>query len=459
MILVLIPIGYGIYKLFSDMEAPEVSISHTTDRIAPAVPVVITARDNASNIKEIRVQVRYAENVIPIAEQKYTEGMQTQQLIFTLANAQLPDGAVFDLEITARDSSFGGFGFGNKKSIVQAMRLDAVGPRASVKSSVPVIHKGGSACIVYSISKEVQQTGVRVGDLFFPAFRQDNGDFLCFFAFPYFTEVADYRPSLFALDIAGNVLNQELAINRKNRIFKTDTINIGQDFLNLKSAEFSAMVPGNMTDIERFLQVNGPVRKANAATLLQIGRDTLPAMIWKGEFLRLPRAASRAGFADHRTYMWTGQRVDEQTHLGFDLASTKQAEVPAANSGRVVFADYLGIYGHLVILDHGLGLQSIYSHLSEIGVSVGQSVEKGAIIGRTGATGMAGGDHLHFGILVSGLEVTPLEWLDGRWIKHNIIDRILESGGKAPDFVPSENPEDAQKTQPSRKPTSTRLRR
>lgn len=459
MIIVLIPLGYGVYRLFHDLEAPDVSLSHMADRISPSVPVVVTARDAASGIKSISVEVRYQEQTIQIAEQKFSDGMQSQQLIFTLDAANLPDGAVFDLEVSARDTSFGGFGFGNKKTLILPLRLDRILPRASVKTSAPVIFKGGSACIVYSLSKEVQQTGVRAGDLFFPAFRQNNGDYICFFAFPYNVDIKNYTPQLFALDISGNVLSQDLAINRKNRVFKTDTLNISQSFLDLKSAEFSALVPGAMSDIDRFLQINGPIRRANSAALLQIGRDTVNAMLWKGSFLRLPKAASRAGFADHRTYLWQGQKVDEQTHLGFDLASVRQAEVPAANSGRIIFADYLGIYGYLIVIDHGMGLQSIYSHLSEIGVSVGQSVERGQVIGRTGATGMAGGDHLHFGILISGLEVTPLEWLDSRWIKHNISDRINDAGGKAPDVTVEAQDEAADSPKPAKKPASKRNRR
>ena len=121
---------------------------------------------------------------------------------------------------------------------------------------------------------------------------------------------------------------------------------------------------------------------------------------------------------------YQGKQVGESYHLGFDLASVRNAEVPAANNGRVVFTGELGIYGNLVVIDHGLGLMSLYSHLSEIHVKVGDVVQKGAIIAKTGSTGLAFGDHLHFGILVGGVEVTPLEWLDPKWIKDNITGRL-----------------------------------
>jgi murein DD-endopeptidase MepM/ murein hydrolase activator NlpD len=369
----------------------------------------------------------------------------------------LKNGETFDLEITATDDSFGGFGFGNKKTDIFPLRVDSNPPRLSVKSSVPYVRRGGAACVVYALSKEVQQTGVKVNDLFFPAFRQENGDYLCFFAFPYSFETRDFSPQLVALDSAGNMQVNALPVVSINRQFKTDTITVTPGFLDAKAAEFETVFPGALTNIERFLKINGLVRKQNATTLMEIGKKTEYRALWSGAFLRLPRASSRAGFADHRTYLWEGQKVDEQTHLGFDLASLKQSPVPAANHGVVAYCGYLGIYGNLVVIDHGLGLQSLYSHLSEISVQNGQNRQQGQTLGKTGATGMAGGDHLHFGILISGLEVTPLEWLDDHWIKDNIVDRIKDAGGSPPAFETPASPPPASRTAP--KPGKNQKRR
>ena len=140
--------------------------------------------------------------------------------------------------------------------------------------------------------------------------------------------------------------------------------------------------------------------------------------------MRLPKSATRAGFADHRFLYYQGKQVGESYHLGYDFASFRNADIPAANSGRVVFNGEMGIFGNLVIIDHGLGLMSLYSHLSESHVMAGDLVNKGDIIAKTGTTGLAFGDHLHFGILVGGIEVTPLEWIDAKWIKDNITDRL-----------------------------------
>jgi len=131
-----------------------------------------------------------------------------------------------------------------------------------------------------------------------------------------------------------------------------------------------------------------------------------------------------ARFGDKRDYYYKGKKIDEQVHMGVDLASLANSDVPAANNGRVIFADRLGIYGLTVVLDHGQGLASIYSHLSNIGVQIDQDVTKGEIIGSTGQTGLAGGDHLHFGVMVSGLFVNPIEWWDNHWIQDNIMKKL-----------------------------------
>ncbi len=84
----------------------------------------------------------------------------------------------------------------------------------------------------------------------------------------------------------------------------------------------------------------------------------------------------------------------------------------------------MGIYGQCIIIDHGLGLQTLYAHLSSMAVEVGDVVERGQIIGRTGATGLAGGDHLHYGIIVGGVPVNPIEWWDKNWVRNNITSKL-----------------------------------
>ena len=139
-----------------------------------------------------------------------------------------------------------------------------------------------------------------------------------------------------------------------------------------------------------------------------------------------------SAFADHRTYVYEGREVDRQDHLGFDLASTQRAEIEAANDGNVVLARYFGIYGNTVVIDHGHGLMSLYGHMSQIDVEQGRPVQRGDVLGRSGQTGLAGGDHVHFTMLLHGLPVNPREWWDGHWIH----DRLELKLGDALPFQP-----------------------
>jgi murein DD-endopeptidase MepM/ murein hydrolase activator NlpD len=155
-------------------------------------------------------------------------------------------------------------------------------------------------------------------------------------------------------------------------------------------------------------------------------------MLWREAFSQLGNTAVQSRFADYRTYFHNGKEIDRQVHLGFDLASLQQAPVPASNSGTVIFANYLGIYGNCVVLDHGLGVQSLYAHLSTIDVREGDAVQKGHVLGRTGTTGLAGGDHLHFTMLVNGVAVNPIEWWSAQWMEDRVFRKVREANGQAP---------------------------
>jgi murein DD-endopeptidase MepM/ murein hydrolase activator NlpD len=179
--------------------------------------------------------------------------------------------------------------------------------------------------------------------------------------------------------------------------------------------------------LQAFLKVNGELRTINARQIAAFGAKTEPTRLWDGPFVQLGNSKVEASFADHRTYFYKGKQVDQQTHLGFDLAVTSNVAVVAANSGTVLNASWLGIYGNCVVLDHGMGVQSLYGHLSSFDVRVGDKVMRGQTIGKSGMTGLAGGDHLHFTMLVGGRMVNPVEWWDPHWIADRVERKLREA--------------------------------
>lgn len=416
-------VGAG-YIFFKDMDGPNVEITPATGKVSPATVLNVKMSDPAG-IRSLVVGIRKNNVLNVIYDKHYNEYLTERSAEIPLKNAQLREGS-FEMEIRATDGSLAGFGQGNTRTTILPMRLDTQSPRITMQALPPNVRRGGSAVVRYTIDEEVTKNGVLINGYFVPGYLQKDGSYLCFFPFPYTMTAREYKNAveITATDLAGNVTKNRLAVMAYERTFKSDKIDLSDNFLNAVENKLRHLAPDAKTPLECYLYINNQVRAANVEMLRNIKTDTAAAMLWSGVFVRMPRSAARAGFADHRYFNYQNKLVGESYHLGFDLASVRNAEVPAANSGRVIFTGEQGIYGNLVIIDHGLGLMSLYSHLNEIQVKPGELVAKQQTIGRTGSTGLAFGDHLHFGIMVGGVEVTPLEWIDAKWIKDNVTGRI-----------------------------------
>lgn len=415
------------YAFFKDLDGPAIKVAPEGGRISPQGKLAIAMADPAG-IRGLVVGIRRNNVLNVIYDKHYDEYLKERTVEVPIRDAGLREGA-FELEIRATDGSLAGFGQGNTRTVLLPMRLDAHPPRISIKTSPPNVRRGGAAVIRYVIDEPISRSGVLVSDYFVPGHLQKDGSYICFFPFPYTMTAREYKNAVFitATDLAGNVSKSRLSLMAFERTFRNDAINLSDSFLDAVQSKLAHLAPDARDPMECYLYINNQVRQANVEMLRGLRDDTAAAVLWSGSFLRLPRSAPRAGFADHRYMTYRGKQVGESWHLGFDLASVRNADVPAANSGRVIFAGEQGIYGNLLVIDHGLGLMSLYSHLSEIAARAGDVVQKGQIVGRTGSTGLAFGDHLHFGILVGGMEVTPLEWIDAKWIRDNITSRLEQN--------------------------------
>ncbi len=308
-------------------------------------------------------------------------------------------------------------------------------PELSVLSTHNYVTQGGAGVVVYRVGETAVRDGVQAGERFFPGAALPGGgpgDRFCLFGVPW--DLGDDAGLRLAAE--DDVANRAEA-SFVDRFFPkppaTDRIGLSDGFMARVVPEILRRTPGLTSRgelLEDYLQVNRDLRQANAEELVELSGGSTPEFLWTESFLPFPNAQVMSAFADQRTYTYEGREVDQQTHLGYDLASVAQSPVPAANRGVVAMARYFGIYGNTVVLDHGYGLMSLYSHLSVIDVEEGQEVERGASLGRTGATGLAGGDHLHFTTLVGGLPVNPTEWWDASWIR----DRVARKLGPALPF-------------------------
>ncbi len=424
-ILVLGVIGAVAYTFVKDMDGPAVTISPDTGRISKNTVLTVQV-DDPSGIRELNIGIR-RNNAFTSFFRKHYEGNQTSITEHvSLQGAKLSEG-IFELEIRATDASLAGFGQGNTKTDIQEMRYDPVAPRIAVRTRPANVWQGGASAVRYTVDEEVSRTGVVIAGYFVPACRQPDGAYVCIFPFPFQISPQDFKNNIFltATDLAGNETTTRFTVLAYQRNYRSDRLTLSDSFLQEAQAKLQHLAPGIADPLQCYLYINSQVRGQNIEKLRELGSLTAQGKLWEGNFLPLPRAAARANFADKRTLTYNGQPVAEAYHLGLDLASVRNAEVPAANNGTVIYAAELGIYGNVVVIDHGLGVQTLYSHLSAISVSTGQAVTKGTIVGRTGTTGLAFGDHLHFGVVVGGLEVNPVEWIDPRWLA-NLTSRLTE---------------------------------
>jgi murein DD-endopeptidase MepM/ murein hydrolase activator NlpD len=316
-------------------------------------------------------------------------------------------------------------------------------PRVGVVSMHHFINHGGTEVVLYRVQPAEAQSGVRVGDVVYPGFPASGAGIpgadptlrVGFFALLWDQDL-NAPISVFARDEAGNEAKATFDYRVFPKPFRKSRIEIDDKFLGKVVPGILDNTPNLKVDdpsnlLASFLTINRELRKQNGATIAALAGKTAPEILWKGPFKQLQNSAVESLFADQRTYIYQGKEVDQQVHLGFDLASTAAAPVHASNAGRVLLAEFLGIYGNCVILDHGMGLQSLYAHLSTIDVKVGDMVTQGQTLGRSGSTGLAGGDHLHFTMLLGGHAITPVDWWSSQWLEDRVLRKFREAGTPA----------------------------
>jgi hypothetical protein len=384
--------------------------------------------DEGSGVERIHVWLESGDEKMDLADVSYPGNLltganlniqRTIDVVLLPEQLGVGDGEAL-LVAEARDYSW----LLNVARVEVPLLIDTRAPRLSVLTGLTYARRGGTELVVYRVDEETDRDGVEVGEYFFKGHLhpQDPTRRVAFYALP--PGIApDARPRLIAEDRAGNVTTTTLNVEVIERSFPKDQIQLSRPFMEGKVAE---LLGGEAPDdlLAAYLKINREMRAENAGTILELCSQSSADRLWNESFLQLPGSQVGARFAEHRTYSFDGDQVDEQVHLGFDLSSTSQAEVPAANDGVVIYAGPLGIYGSTVIVDHGLGLFTLYGHLSEVGVEKGGLAVRGESIGRTGQTGLAGGDHLHFSVLVDGIFVDPLEWFDPKWIEEHVEPKL-----------------------------------
>jgi murein DD-endopeptidase MepM/ murein hydrolase activator NlpD len=422
-------LAYVIYQFFF---IPEPVIEGIDD--FSFLPLEKTITLNGKNLKSIDISVTQGDQRIEILrdipdsfEKKYTLHVKPVDM-------GLNNGPAI-VTIKARSGILKEI-----KADVSAV-VDTIPPSLNIVHAPYQIHQGTGGFSVLR-SENADSVFIRIADYMFKAFRSSGSIdseagaetsemkeqtrasdiYFVFFPAPFHIEKGEVFYAV-AQDTAGNQTIRALPTKLRMKNYTSSSITVSDSFIN-------TVIPPLLNEIHipdpagAFKKVNEELRKKDQDFLMEVSAKTAPEMLWKDRFLQLKNTQVMAKYGDRRTYVYNGVPVSKSVHLGYDLASVEKALVEAANSGAVIFAGDLGIYGNTVIIDHGIGLMSLYGHLSSINVKKGFAVEKGEVIGTSGSTGLAGGDHLHFGILMHGHEISPLHWWDKKWIKVNVIDHL-----------------------------------
>jgi murein DD-endopeptidase MepM/ murein hydrolase activator NlpD len=432
-----VALGAGAWLIVRmEGEVPAITFAKQLHAIGRSTPWAFVAEDRKSGLRQVRAWVKQGEKSKELfSEDLPGRGTHRREVSLTLDPKALglADGAA-TLIVAAQDHSLKNFK-GNSVFVEVPITIDTEAPRLDILSSQYNVNRGGVGVVAYRLSETAALTGVSVGDRFFPGYPEAAGGagaYVAFFAIPWDAPAAPAF-SLSARDAAGNEVRRSFAVRLLEKVFPADVIDVSDRFLGAKIPEFRAADPSLPADpVAAFLVVNRDWRARDHQRIREACAASSPARLWSGPFLQMPNTKNMAGWAQARTYKHNGQVIDRQTHLGLDLASTAGAPVPAANAGTVAFAGDLGIYGQAVIVDHGQGVFSLYGHMSSLAVKQGEPVVRGAAVGASGQTGMAGGDHLHFSMLVSGVFVSPAEWLDAHWIADNVANKLALFGGAPP---------------------------
>lgn len=428
-------IAGGIYLYTSDTferDLPEIRIENS-GYWNGHTPLKVAISDR-SGIVEYKVTLRSGNDQRVLAEAKSMAPKRTIALELKVPARSIGlKSEAITIDVEARDASHWNFLAGNRAQKQTTLTIDSRRPKVSIISNSYKITKGGSALVVFR-AEDKNLKDLYIETSFGKHFKAEpfyaDSYYIALIAWPVTAE--NFRAYVIATDVAGNKTKTYVPLHLKEKRYRQSKITLSDHFIDGKVTDLAQMynAPANADRLERFRFVNETLRQKNEALIHDVTskmEDTRIDSFEQVPFYPLRNGKVVAGFGDHRIYYYKGERVSESYHLGIDLASVKMGKIISRNSAEVAFADENGIYGNMLILSHGLGLYTLYGHCSSFQVAKGDHVDAGMHIANTGMSGYAMGDHLHFGVVVQGIEVRPEEWMDKHWIGLNIKDVIHDA--------------------------------
>src|SRR5438552_6804278 len=414
--------------------APEAAFDRDFKAMGRTPSLGLTVQDSGTGLRHVTILLKTKDQELVLADESFDRPGAEKSKTYDVGKLIAGKYAIRDgpatLDVSVSDYAFRNFLRGNRTLLSKNFEFDIKPPQLEVLSGQHYINQGGSEFVVYRVSDDAESSGVQVGEHFFPGYPVPGGGDknlrFALFALEYDLP-ADTPMKVVARDAAGNEATAEFWHKVFPKKFRSRDLPLEDSFVAKVVPEIMAHtheIQDQGDPVKNFVEINSRLRKLNHETIAKLAKQSPGQFLWDGAFLQLSNSKVESYFADRRTYVYNGKPVDQQDHVGFDLSVVQHNPIEAANDGKVILADYFGIYGNAVLIDHGAGLISIYGHMSSIDVKPGQMVKKKDVLGKSGATGLAAGDHLHFGLFLQGVPVNPTEWWDANWINDHVLDRM-----------------------------------
>ena len=434
LVVLILLIVIGLITLFSLSAAPTVTIPASVTVAGRSTPVTVQVkaphgvRHVVAYLEQNGTRHQVYESAEPSHRLHWHDNLSDTAASFNIGtqSTQLKDGkATLVVEATSNDFR------GSTARAERELTISSQPPTVSVDSDQHYLYMGMSELVTFNLGGSWTEAGVRVGEHTFRAWPMPGGKpgYFSLFAYPWDTK-PDTAPVVYAKSAGGDIVTGGMVYQfpkKEQPKYRVRDLPLEDKFLQKVLAELDPNGSGD--PIQRFVKINNEMRRSNNKTLSDLRLKTEPRFLWSQPFQQQPNSKVESNFADVRNYIYQGKKVDQQTHLGYDLSITQHVGVQASNDGKVIYAAPLGIYGNCIVLDHGYGLQSIYGHLSQIDVHEGDLVKKGQVMGKSGMTGLAGGDHIHFSMQLDGVQVDPKNWWDAHWIQDHIAKRVPLGSG------------------------------
>ncbi|MCB0323706.1 MAG: M23 family metallopeptidase [Bdellovibrionales bacterium] len=438
---------------FAEREAPEILITKPPPGVGlePAV-FTFTVRDAQAGVDEIIVRTEQSGEIETVYQQRVPSKTKETEVSITLGGKQsrLREGTM-RVMVLAFDRAF----WSNSAQSSTELVVDFRAPDIEVVTQQHNAVRGGVELVFYKVAGEQNgYSGVAVGPELFPGFTAAKLDQefaglsdlrFALFAVPWQFDDREHVVKVVARDVVGNTSSASMYYRVRDRGYRQREVQLSESFLRsqvdplyesylrdlarLQGSEAEKFVPARTLDEvlgrTRILLRDYPPLVETA--LKPLFHRTKPERFWSEPFNRVVGRRLPYDFGDTLLYRFGEVELGRLRQSGTSYRTAPNEQIRAANAGQVLYAGELGLRGKTLILDHGFGLMTLYSHLQSIECKVGDRVEPGAVIAVAGSSGWAGEPQTDLEFRLHGIPVRPEEWWDRNWLKGHIEDKIAHA--------------------------------